>query len=259
MVNDPQKAASDEDEPESNPEGPAPIGDLPLTSGDPPKPFEHKKVSRGEATPVQGDNVSPIILPQGQPDRIVYLDQAECTAMFADLEARVSSARRVALSLDPSGAIGLPLLATDEETAYLEFDRRLSLSGILTRLLTFKNLTTFIFGASVETMLGLAADSGAISNQAERSFNSDYLAALGTRLYLDVAIVQSMREVRSSPELLQLLNRRRLGWLVDEICRQACLQIRLNMRTTGTVETVAFGSTGAVIGRARVEPGTFQL
>ncbi len=168
---------------------------------------------------------------------------------------------RLALALDAVGSSILPLLVADSDAECTDLDAEFDLTQALTQAAFFPTIKTFTFGGTALSMIGLATGQLEQTNSADggTGLSSEFLSALAARHYLDPAVVQSLREVCSSTELLQLLSRRRLGWLFDEICRLACLEVRKRFRAPAALEAIAFGTSGAVLGRAMIEPGTFLL
>ena len=228
----------------------------------PPKPTRRRK--KVVANPLQ--------LPVGQAEEyepIIRVLMTEPDEVLADATAQ----SRLAVALDNVGTNSLPVLIADDELKFSRLVEPLTMSNLLDHLDRFPALHNIVLGGSPQSVIEVAAGewNGAISakmataqptpaaSDKQTAFNNDFLAALGSRHYLDLATIQSLREVHSTLELLQLLNRRRLGWFFDEICRLACLEVRKRLKQPATLETVAFGTTGAVLGRARVEPGTFQI
>jgi len=172
---------------------------------------------------------------------------------------------RLALALDSIGASSLPLLLDENGEECTELADDMDLLTVLSQAATIPTIKTFTIGGGPASVIGLAAGAVEASDQqtaesdADFAPNSAFLTALAARHYVDPATIQSLREVRSSSELLQLLNRRRLGWLFDEVCRLACLEVRKRFDRPAILETIAFGHTGALLGRAIIEPGNFQL
>ncbi len=173
----------------------------------------------------------------------------------------VQNIARLALALDGIGAAALPFLVdgSDEECAGL--GEGLDLLNALAQIAGLPGIKTFTIGGSAAAVIDLAAGEIEQPNgdEAEHQPNNTFMTALAARHYIDLATIQSLREVRSSDELLQLLNQRRLGWLFDEVCRLACLEVRKRFPRPAKLETIAFGNTGALLGRAVIEPGTFEL
>ncbi len=172
---------------------------------------------------------------------------------------------RLALALDGIGASALPILVDSaNHEGVTDLGGGLDLMAAITQAAGIPNLKTVTIGGGPATVIGLAAGEleqlGSEEN-AESHFdsNSSFLIALAARHYVDPATLQALREVRSSAELLQVLNRRRLGWLFDEVCRLACMEVRKRFPRPAILETIAFGNSGALLGRAVIEPGTFSL
>jgi hypothetical protein len=168
---------------------------------------------------------------------------------------------RLALALDSIGASSLPLLLDEANEGCAGLDGELDLVTALSQVAEIPTIKTFTIGGGPAAVIGLAAGevTQTPTGESDLGANGVFLTALAARHYIDPVTIQSLREVRSSAELLQLLNRRRLGWLFDEVCRLACLEVRKRLSRPATLETIAFGHSGALLGRAVIEPGNFEI
>ncbi|HEX2911689.1 MAG TPA: hypothetical protein VH186_12840 [Chloroflexia bacterium] len=211
-------------------------------------------------------SLSGMEVPLNQILEITTLESSEKTYSVPAIRVLFSSkeeTRRVAhlaLALDSIGAAILPILVDSSEAECTGLDDTNLLSA-LSEVSLLPTLKAVTLGGSAPTLIGLAVGELDQNENPEdlAKNNNSLISALATRHYLDPAIAQSLREARSSSELLQLISRSRLGWLFDEICRLACVQIRKRLDHPVTIETIAFGNSGAVLGRASLEPGNFEI
>lgn len=209
---------------------------------------------------------TPELLPNGIV-QVIAVESPETTYVVPSVKFLFSSKEvasriaRLAVALDAIGASTLPILLDGKDEELTGLDEQLNLPTALSQASLFPTIRTLTFGGGVSALIGLA--SGKLNHSSVKDipleFDNDFLTILATRHYLDPATLQNLREVRSSTELLQLFSRRRLGWLFDEICRLACLEVRKRLNHPATIEAIAFGNTGAVLGRAVIEPVSFSL
>ncbi len=179
----------------------------------------------------------------------------EVQALF---ETPPSDIERLGLGLDWFGNQALPLLLDEEGELFVDLaGRSLNLKNALDQLNPITYLTTLTIGGGPGTVLALA--SGDLSSLNMQDIKSEFLVMLAQRRDLDSVTVQSLREICTINELIQLISRRRIGWIFDEICRLACLEVRKRLTRPLRLELVVFGATGAVLGRALAEPGVFRL
>ncbi len=166
---------------------------------------------------------------------------------------------RLALALDTFGNNALSLLLDDAdgETLVDLAERRLSLKAIFDQLGAVASLTTLTIGGGPGAIVAIA--SGNLSGDNYQKVDSFFVAAIAQRKDLDSVTVQNLREISDPQQLIQFLNRRRLGWLFDEFCRLACVELRKRLTRSLCLELLAVGATGAVLGRALIEPATFKL
>lgn len=165
---------------------------------------------------------------------------------------------RLVLALDSYSSPVLPMLVNNEDEHFVDLPARsLNLKGALDQLGTIAKLNTLTIGGSPATAIALA--SGNFTTLGEESFNNDFLVALAQRRDLDSFTLQSLRDTRTVNDLVHLISRRRMGWLFDEICRVACLEIRKRLTRALSLEMIIFGSTGAILGRSLAEPASFHL
>ena len=227
--------------------------------------FSRREPKHKKATPPL--NLAPGEVPGAQVVHLLALESPENTyagptvrLLFSNPEEAQRIAR-LALALDNIGASSLPLLLDETSEGCAGLDGGLDLVTALSQVAEIPSIKTFTIGGGPAAVIGLAAGEVAQSATDETGLGSNgvFLTALAARHYVDPVTLQGLREVRSSAELLQLLNRRRLGWLFDEVCRLACLEVRKRLSRPATLETIAFGHSGALLGRAVIEPGNFDI
>lgn len=171
------------------------------------------------------------------------------------------------LSLCQNGELVVTLDEISSANAYMLFDYcaecfyELSSSNFsLAEALLAINASSEIHAVSVcggiSSMLALAF--GEI-NHVHAPFNPSLLITLAQRRELDSGTIQSLREVNSASALLLLISRKHLGWLLDEICRLGCLEMRKRLKRPVYLDIVLLGNSGAVLGRSSVESGNFKI
>lgn len=165
---------------------------------------------------------------------------------------------RLLLSLDDCSHPVLPLLVNDEDEYLVDLSHRgISLKNALDQIGTIFKLNTLTIGGGPATALALA--SGDLDSINVQRLNIDFLLNIAQRRDLDSFTIQSLRQLTSADELIHFISRRRLGWLFDEICRVACLEVRKRLARSLRLEMIVFGTTGAVLGRSLAEPATFRI
>jgi hypothetical protein len=176
-------------------------------------------------------------------------------SLFANPPAEIT---RLGLALDSFSSLALPLLFNEENELLVDLPaRNINLQSALYQVGNILGLDTLTIGGGPAAVVALAR--GDFNSLNIEQVNTDFLAMIAQRRDLDSVTVQSVRNCTSTTELIHLLSRRRIGWLLDEICRLACIEVRKHLSRSLRLELIILGSTGAVLGRALTEPATFHL
>jgi cobalamin biosynthesis protein CbiD len=164
---------------------------------------------------------------------------------------------RLVLALDQTSAETAAMLCQGAEEAWLSLPAmHLSAQSVLHEISLRPTVKMVSLCGSISTVAALADNnfSGITSNQ----LREDFINMLLFGRDLSPTVVQSLKIAATTEDLMQMVNRQRVGWLLDEMCRFACLNTRKILPSL-RVEAIVFGSSGAILGRATLEPGVFQL
>jgi hypothetical protein len=164
---------------------------------------------------------------------------------------------RLILALDPNVADTAALLCQGADEAWLSLSAlQISTQTVLHELATRPNVKMVSLCGNFSTVSALA-DNNFTGLESEK-IREDFLNVLLFGRDLSPTILQSLKVVNTPNDLLHVVNRQRVGWLLDEICRLACINTR-KLLPTLRIESIIFGNSGAILGRASLEPGVFQL
>lgn len=160
-------------------------------------------------------------------------------------------------ALDTVGANAAPVLLETGHECFVQFNEGdFELSMGLTAANTLNRLHSLTLCGGINAILALACGE---TSQSIAQFNPTVLINLVQRREMDSALAQSLREVKTPEALMHLIRHHRLGWLFDEICRLACYETRKQLKRAVRLDVALFGNSGAVLGRASLEPGTFKI
>ncbi|MEI6045409.1 MAG: hypothetical protein WCS37_13760 [Chloroflexota bacterium] len=162
------------------------------------------------------------------------------------------------MALDSFSSQALPVLFNEANELLVDLPARgISLRSALAQVGNIIGLDLLTIGGGPAEIIALAR--GDLNSLNVEQVNNEFLATIAQRRDLDSFTIQSLRNSPNTNELIRLLSRRRIGWLLDEVCRLACIEVRKHLTKPVRLELITLGSTGAVLGRALIEPATFHL
>jgi hypothetical protein len=159
---------------------------------------------------------------------------------------------RVTLVLDNIGNGIMPLLNNGDEVFLNLGQNQLAMEDVLDSMSRLPQLTSITLCGGLASILEIA------TGQKDGKLNL-FLSQLATRNHLDLTLVQNLRDTTNINDLLRLVSRNHIGWLLDKLCELACAEIRKRHTQKTRLEVIVFGGSGAILGRAAYESGTLQF
>jgi hypothetical protein len=127
------------------------------------------------------------------------------------------------------------------------------LDDVFNSLCRFPQLNSITLCGGLTTVLELAA------GESDSTKLNLFLSQLATRNHIELTLVRSLRDTTNINDLLRLVSRSHIGWLLDKLCELACAEIRKQHVQKTRLEVIIFGGSGAILGRATYEPGVLQF